>query len=884
MKRIAAIVVILAIYLCSFCLPLGNTAVQAASSTSSCAASLLNSLDILRGDEEGNLMLEKKVTRAEFTALIIRALGLEETALGMVDEEQRFSDVKQSHWAFGYVVLSAQMGLIDGISKDYFGADKIVSFNEAVKITVSALGYREIAQARGGYPAGYEKIARSIDLLRDVPIQDEMSRQASCNLIYNALTAKLYNDVYEENGNILEKYLNFTVERGKITATYNYQNNTKLGSDEIEIDNEVYKSKVVGADEYLGVNVEYYVRDDGAARSTVYYVRPVGITEDIVVLADDISPKTSLTEFFCFDKREREISKKLESGFKAFYNGKAVSDGELTANDLKIKSGMVTLRDADGNGSFEIILINEYKDYVVNYVSEDAIYAKFGEMLNLEDSLEEALTVEKDGEEISIADVKNGDVLSVMQSRDGKKTKILVSAESSTGYITEIEAEEAYQDTYSLTQPDGTKISFNLAQNYRRALANNHIDAVKLTLSERRLIRIYYNNFGLVSDVTVLTDEKGYDYGFLNASALSSGLNSSAQIEVLTSANRFEIFDMKGKDKITFGRRYQGKYKISKESPHTIVSELKTKQLIKYKLNKDGDIEEIYKADSVTSKDHFSIGPEAEGTQMDYRDNVFGLKYYVDQNTAVFSVDKGGAHKQIMSAGKYTTYLKNGASKYCTFYDMEGSYANVLVMNAPTAVLFETEADGYEIILDYVNSSLLYIDDIIHKTGEDGETYMCLSGYQDGEPYSIYVAETLEENSESRENLREGIVIQYEDNDIFTERALTSDEPKQLVLFKTVFDFKSPAFSDILWDYKDLKSTRPQISTLWGEVVSATQNSCTVNVDGENYTVSIHENTMILKYDYETKRFIMEKLGSVNEGQRVFIRQRYLNTREVVIY
>lgn len=886
MKRIIAAVITLTLCLCCVSLPLGNTTAHAATTyqRNTNAAALLNSLDILRGDESGNLMLEKKVTRAEFTALIIRTLGLEDMAQSMVSEDQIFQDVGKDHWALGYVALSKQMGLIDGMSKDYFGADRFVSFTEAVKITVCALGYREIAESKGGYPQGYEQTAISIDLLRDVPVQAEMSRQASCNLLYNALTARIHNEAYEEKGNLLTKYLNFKVAEGKVTATYNYQKESPLDLSEIEIDGAVYKCKSKEADSYIGMSVEYYTRRDGGIEDVVYHIVPIGTATDIVVLADDISPSTTLSQFIYYDKDNKKRTANIDSVFTAYYNGKVIPSNSVTVNDIKIESGMITLRDADGNGRYETLLIDAYKDYVVNYVTEDAIYAKFGEKLTLTDSIEESLVVEKNGKVITLSDIQNGDILSVVQSRDSKKTKILVSNERSTGYITQIETDASYKDTYLLEQSDGLSVSFNLAQNYRKALANNHIDAVKLTLSNQRLVRIYYNSFGLVSDVAVLTDEDGYDYGFLNAAGLSGAFKEHARFEMLTTANRFEIFDLTGKDKITFGRRIHGQYKISKETPETIVNSLTTKQIIKFKLDKDGIIDEIYRADSVTSNEHFSIGPEAEGTQMNYRDNVFGLKYYIDQNTAVFSINKAGEYKHIMSAGKYTTFLKNGDSKYCTFYDMEGSYAKVLVMNAPTVNLFETDADGYEVILDYVNSSLLYIDDIVRKTDENGEIYTCLNGYQDGEPYSIYVAETLEENSEARANLRPGTVIQYEDNDIFTERAVNSDEPKQLILFKTVYDFNAPQAENILWDYKPIKSTRPQISTLWGTVVSATDNGCTLNINGENYTVSIHENTMILKYDYETKRFVQEKAGSVNVGQRVFIRQRYLNTREIVIY
>ena len=41
------------------------------------AVSFLAGTDILRGDENGNYLLDKSVNRAEFTAFVIRILGME---------------------------------------------------------------------------------------------------------------------------------------------------------------------------------------------------------------------------------------------------------------------------------------------------------------------------------------------------------------------------------------------------------------------------------------------------------------------------------------------------------------------------------------------------------------------------------------------------------------------------------------------------------------------------------------------------------------------------------------------------------------------------------------------------------------------------------------
>ncbi len=386
-----------------------------------------------------------------------------------------------------------------------------------------------------------------------------------------------------------------------------------------------------------------------------------------------------------------------------------------------------------------------------------------------------------------------------------------------------------------------------------------------------------------MADVTQLSGDDEYTYGYLmGAKAAGTGLDKNASFRILTLANRYEVFASNPDGKIKYGRPLRGDYAVTSEEAMDVVGEFTTKQIVKYKLDSDGYIKEIYKADPTRSNEHFSMGPE-DGTLLTYRDGVFNSKYYIDQNTAVFSTNNSYEH--IMAAGKYTAFLNNGASKYCTFYDLEGSYAKVLLMNAPAVTIYEdNETTGYEIIIDQVNSPIFYINSISDVIADDGEAYMCLSGFQDGEPKEVLVASSLKANSEPKNRLRPGIAIQYEDNSLNRERALTSDELPQMMLYKTVYDFTAPSSPDIFWEYEKVKSSRSQITTMWGNVVSMNDNYCTLSIGEELYTSNVHEYTMVLRYDSVKNKFEQVTAEHINANQNVFIRQRYQNTREVVIY
>ena len=66
-----------------------------------------------------------------------------------------------------------------------FGPEDTVTYEQAVKMVVCALGYGPMASSQGGWPAGYTSVAASIDLTKGV---SSSARGDIAVLIYNALT------------------------------------------------------------------------------------------------------------------------------------------------------------------------------------------------------------------------------------------------------------------------------------------------------------------------------------------------------------------------------------------------------------------------------------------------------------------------------------------------------------------------------------------------------------------------------------------------------------------------------------------------------------------------------------------------------------------------
>ena len=116
----------------------------------------LKNYKILNGDENGDLQLDKLVTRAEMAQFIGNVRMLNEISADNITAEI-FADVPKRHWAYNVIHVMRSMQLINGVGENEFMPDIPVTYAEAIKMIVSTLGYDPYAEKYGGYPDGYIK-------------------------------------------------------------------------------------------------------------------------------------------------------------------------------------------------------------------------------------------------------------------------------------------------------------------------------------------------------------------------------------------------------------------------------------------------------------------------------------------------------------------------------------------------------------------------------------------------------------------------------------------------------------------------------------------------------------------------------------------------------
>ena len=95
------------------------------------AAQVLAALDIMTGDENGDLHLDQPVTRAEFTKLTVAASSWA-SSVGPAASISPYPDVPKTSWAAPYIQVAQEKGMVRGYLDGTFRPDSQIQLVEGV--------------------------------------------------------------------------------------------------------------------------------------------------------------------------------------------------------------------------------------------------------------------------------------------------------------------------------------------------------------------------------------------------------------------------------------------------------------------------------------------------------------------------------------------------------------------------------------------------------------------------------------------------------------------------------------------------------------------------------------------------------------------------------
>ena len=187
----------------------------------------LSEFNIINGYDDGLFKPDNPITRAEFCKIIVNTVFADTSEA----YERCFTDMSDTHWAKDYIYIAKNLGIVNGVNDTTFSPDSNITYEQAIKMIVAALGYEESAENKGGYPNGYISVANSLGITSGVSYSNtnKATRGNIALMIYNALNAKYY-DIWNNNG-IIEKKLSDTTLYERHKFIQEIQENGDISSD-----------------------------------------------------------------------------------------------------------------------------------------------------------------------------------------------------------------------------------------------------------------------------------------------------------------------------------------------------------------------------------------------------------------------------------------------------------------------------------------------------------------------------------------------------------------------------------------------------------------------------------------------------------------------------
>ena len=180
------------------------------------AIDVLETVEVMIGNENGDFEPDKNVTRAEMAVVMAKLLNLD---YKYYETTCPFNDVPD--WAKGWVGACAANGIVSGRGEGVYDPNATVTAVEAASMMMRALGYFQNSEDyKGGFEAATVKQASQISLFSGIGgnAKDALNRNQVAKLTLNALEANMVDFTgdmgFEANGISIGYRSEYTVRTG----------------------------------------------------------------------------------------------------------------------------------------------------------------------------------------------------------------------------------------------------------------------------------------------------------------------------------------------------------------------------------------------------------------------------------------------------------------------------------------------------------------------------------------------------------------------------------------------------------------------------------------------------------------------------------------------
>lgn len=873
----------------------------------------LSALDVISGYDDGTFGPDKLVTRAEITKMIVDALA-ERSSAEASTESTKFADVSADHWAKGYINQGVADGFIAGMSDTEFDPDANVTYVQAQKMLVSAIGYETYAQAQGGWPTGYKTYAASLDITKGISgITDstELTRAQVAQMIDNAMDAPLCviaswktewngtktpnlevrdgkegrayetlftekHDAYKVYGRVTETSKTGSVDTDKVTFQVEKADN--FDDEEVKADSPVSEDMYIGdskADNYLRTYSQALIQKNDDDEFTILSIAAAAANKSVTVASEDFDENKSTDEALYFfpagtTKGSTKYQLDTTNGVTIYINGVESSKSIAELRDYldKNETASVTLQKETETGStstsakYNTIMVSSYVTAIVDEVIDKTNETSVN-FDTYSSGIQAKMTVNKDddnytysfkldGKEIEATDLQQNDVLNISYDTTG-------AFKDSSFY--DVIVTRNVVDGVKCTSINDSKGEYTIGGTKYKAAEGMDIDVE--TSTEYSL---YLDHFGRIAKADENSVSK--NYGVLKNIYKKAGGDYMAQI--ITKNGTEEEYKVDS-DNVTAYKSYL--VKSDADGAVYDSTNKKTdaypKQVVEYSVSTSSN--------KITIKNGGVIAPTAADAEYKESGNKIGSVKMADSTVILdlSEVDTKDTYSVVSSLNDGSNYVAYGYDKsksdntYRFVIITEGtssvfnSETQLAIFNGSEVVDDDGDKTAYNLVVNGEEKQFILDDDVV-ITGDKGA-------------------------SVADDAFDEGDVLVYATNSEGYISRIYSVFAAQNVLNGSSFeDFRTNAFkkqSSVLADTKfaDLLSDDDNdVNVVFGPVVDKSGSNITIgtvttNAEGK-YVVNYDEG---LEVNYSNAKIYTYDFAARSDNSRVLLDEGIASTPDV---
>lgn len=873
----------------------------------------LSALDVISGYDDGTFGPDKLVTRAEITKMIVDALA-ERSSAEASTESTKFADVSADHWAKGYINQGVADGFIAGMSDTEFDPDANVTYVQAQKMLVSAIGYETYAQAQGGWPTGYKTYAASLDITKGISgIKDstELTRAQVAQMIDNAMDTPLCviaswkpewngtktpnletrdgkegrayetlftekHDAYKVYGRVTETSKTGSVDTDKVTFQVEKADN--FDDEEVKADSPVSEDMYIGdskADNYLRTYSQALIQKNDDDEFTILSIAAAAANKSVTVASEDFDENKSTDEALYFfpagtTKGSTKYQLDTTNGVTIYINGVESSKSIAELRDYldKNETASVTLQKETETGStstsakYNTIMVSSYVTAIVDEVIDKTNETSVN-FDTYSSGIQAKMTVNKDddnytysfkldGKEIEAKDLQQNDVLNISYDTTG-------SFRESSFY--DVIVTRNVVDGVKCTSRNDSKGEYTIGGTKYKAAEGMDIDVE--TSTEYSL---YLDHFGRIAKADENSVSK--NYGVLKNIYKKAGGDYMAQI--ITKKGTEEEYKVDS-DNV---KAYKS-YLVKSDADGAVYdstnkkTDAYPKQVVEYSVSSSSN--------KITIKNGGVIAPTTADAEYKESGNKIGSVKMADSTVILdlSEVDTKDSYSVVSSLNDGSNYVAYGYDKsksdntYRFVIITEGtssvfnSETQLAIFNGSEVIDKDGDKTAYNLVVNGEEKQFVLDDDVV-ITGNAGKT----------------VAEDA---------FDEGDVLVYATNSEGYISRIYSVFAAQNVLNGSSFeDFRTNAFkkqSSVLADTKfaDLLSDDDNdVNVVFGPVVDKSGSNITIgtvttNAEGK-YVVNYDEG---LEVNYSNAKIYTYDFAARSDNSRVLLDEGIASTPDV---